>query len=140
MTGLAGALFTPAGQAYFSSPDIKSRPLFGLVAITRKAGYLVGPALGYVLFKIDFSLICLTSAIPFVVFGLIFMRLDVDPLVKTTAQAKGWFDGVSHVFKKRRFLIFSSTLSVYFLFVGQLFFTLPMEVKLRGGSENMLIE
>lgn len=148
LTGFAGALFTPAAQAYFSGQDILSRAqMFSLVGVARNGGELLGPVCGLLLLSVSFEVLCLVSALPFALFALVFtVLLPSARKPQKTRQATntdtadnksaGVSAMVAAVLGNREFIKFSVLMSGYFMLINQISFAIPMHIVNQDGAQQ----
>lgn len=155
LTGFAGALFTPAAQAYFSrQTEISSAQMFSLVGVARNAGELLGPVCGVLLLSVSFDLLCLISATPFALFALVFAFLIPEPkksadsaadsssaASSSSATSSGTAGGgvkhmISGVFNNRPFLLFSGLMTGYFMLINQISFAIPIHIVNQNGEQQ----
>ena len=148
LTGFAGALFTPAAQAYFSRQTaISSAQMFSLVGVARNAGELLGPVCGVLLLSVSFDLLCLISATPFALFALVFAFLIPEPKKSTdsaanlsSATSSGTAGGVKQmirgVFNNRPFLLFSGLMTGYFMLINQISFAIPIHIVNQNSEQQ----
>ncbi|KZN68215.1 transporter [Pseudoalteromonas luteoviolacea CPMOR-1] len=145
LTGFAGALFTPAAQAYFSKQNVLSRAqMFSLVGVARNGGELLGPVCGVLLLSISFDILCIISALPFALFALVFTVLipehqqkeksGSDAKSSATAQGGGVKAMVAGVLSNRAFLKFSAVMAGYFMLINQISFAIPMHIVEQQGT------
>ncbi|WP_247686941.1 MDR family MFS transporter [Pseudoalteromonas luteoviolacea] len=145
LTGFAGALFTPAAQAYFSKQQVLSRAqMFSLVGVARNGGELLGPVCGVLLLNISFDMLCIVSALPFALFALVFTVLiperqkqdksGNDDKSSATSQNGGVKAMVAGVLGNRAFLKFSAVMAGYFMLINQISFAIPMHIVDQQGS------
>lgn len=140
LTGFAGALFTPAAQAYFAKQETLSRAqMFSLVAVARNGGELLGPVCGLILLNVNFAALCLVSAIPFVIFAIIFaFLLPASQQRKTQPDAQAKMSPsksiISTVFSNREFLLFCAVMTGYFMLINQISFAIPIHITSQDGE------
>lgn len=134
LTGFAGALFTPAAQAYFATQQVLTRAqMFSLVGIARNAGELIGPLCGVLLLAVSFDLLCVIAALPFALFALIFLKLlksdkNTLPQKNSDSQIPSHQSGgiLTNVLSNKRFVMFSLVMSGYFMLINQISFAIPL--------------
>ncbi|MFC3032702.1 MFS transporter [Pseudoalteromonas fenneropenaei] len=145
LTGFAGALFTPAAQAFFAKQEaISSTQMFSLVAIARNAGELLGPVCGVLLLSISFDLLCLIAALPFALFAVVFYLLlpNKTASASTTATEKteqnqqnaSIANTIRTVLSNKAFLTFSAVMSGYFMLINQISFAIPIHLVASSGT------
>jgi len=147
LTGFAGALFTPAAQAYFAAQkDISRAQMFSLVGIARNAGELLGPVCGVLLLSVSFDVLCLSAGAPFAIFALIFAFL----LPKGKKQASdsrgqnqvspaansGIKEMINGVLTNTPFIKFSVLMTGYFMLINQISFAIPIHIVNHNGAQQ----
>ncbi|GLU48569.1 MFS transporter [Nocardiopsis ansamitocini] len=138
LTGLAGALFSPAVEAALAEQGaglerrgtITRSELFALFAVCGEVGAVAGPLLGALLLRVDFALVCLVAAGAFVLIGLAHVRWlpRSAPRHATEPVLAGW----SEVLGNRVFWLFALCYSGYLLSHNQLYLALPAELQRAG--------
>ncbi len=143
LTGFAGALFTPAAQAYFSQQkDISRAQMFSLVGIARNGGELFGPVCGVMLLSVSFDTLCLGAAAPFAVFALIFTFLLPSDSKKSTFNASattadsGIKKMITGVLSNKPFIKFSALMTGYFMLINQISFAIPIHIVNQNGAQQ----
>ncbi|ESP90638.1 MULTISPECIES: MFS transporter [Pseudoalteromonas] len=144
LTGFAGALFTPAAQAYFSKQQVLSRAqMFSLVGVARNGGELLGPVCGLLLLNISFDILCIVSALPFAMFAVVFTLLipqhqkqqQSDQTNASSSSKQGGVKAmVAGVLSNREFLKFSAVMAGYFMLINQISFAIPMHIVNQQGA------
>ncbi|MBQ4837194.1 MFS transporter [Pseudoalteromonas luteoviolacea] len=144
LTGFAGALFTPAAQAYFSKQQVLSRAqMFSLVGVARNGGELLGPVCGLLLLNISFDILCIVSALPFAMFAVVFTLLipqhqkkqqSDKANVSSSSKQGGVKAMVAGVLSNREFLKFSAVMAGYFMLINQISFAIPMHIVNQQGA------
>ncbi|HEX7305829.1 MFS transporter [Lentzea sp.] len=132
LTGVAGAIFTPAVVLYLTheSPGRRAEA-FSVYNVVANAGTLLGPVLGAVLLSVDFRLI---SAIACAVFAcLTVAQLLVLPKHVVEAPTGSVLHSWREVLGNRRFLLFTLAGSSYFALFNQLYLALPLEAQRVTG-------
>ncbi|GAB3252281.1 MFS transporter [Kineosporia babensis] len=135
LTGLAGAVFSPAVRAYLMQDAGEHRAeAFAVLNTVGHAGALIGPLLGAALITVDFRLVAAVACVIFAVLtvGQV-LALPARPVPKLeTSLLGGW----AEVLGNRRFLLFALGGSVYFALFGQLYLALPVEAQRVSGVEG----
>ncbi|MEM5549359.1 MFS transporter [Pseudoalteromonas neustonica] len=127
LTGFAGALFTPAAQAYFAhAQGISKANMFALVGVARNAGELLGPVCGLLLISMSFGLLCGVAAFPFLCFGIAFIYYL--PTAKKSQKSAGLNtrDLIKTVLGNRAFLQLCAVMMGYFMLINQISFAMPI--------------
>lgn len=144
LTGFAGALFTPAAQAYFAKQEMLSRAqMFSLVGVARNGGELLGPVCGLLLLNVGFDILCAAAALPFLLFTIVFCVLlpsaskvkSAKP-VSSTGEKSNIKTMVSGVLGNRAFLKFSAIMMGYFMLINQISFAIPIHIVNQAGAQQ----
>lgn len=120
LAGLGGALFdAPKNAAVTALTNSTNRSrVFSLMGVFGNLGMVVGPLIGALLLSIDFRTLALVSGsvylVAFVVVALSLPRLGAAP-----GKAAG-LSGLGVVARDRRFVLFTTLVSGYFLLSSQL--------------------
>lgn len=139
LSGFAGALFTPAAQAYFSEQqDLPNERLFALVSVARSGGELLGPVLGVILLSVHFSFLCMVAALPFCIFAGLFACYLRSEHSQANSRLTSLFSHLQVAIRKPAFIVFCLIMMSYFVLINQLTFSLPIEMQRRGGGEYWL--
>jgi MFS family permease len=136
LSGLAGALFSPAARSYLAVAAGDRRPeVFALANVVGRAGMLAGPVLGVLLLRVSFPAVSLTAAALFL--ALMLAQLRYLP-VQESAMTRGkdtlrslWRE----VFTNRAFVLFSIAMVGSLTLFNQLYLGLPLEVSRLTGDE-----
>lgn len=141
LTGVGGALFSPALEAQLSHADqpaqhgTKHRSVFVWLAITGEVGAVLGPVLGSALLGWGFDA-ALTAGIGVfaAVTVLLWWRLPASgPSTRSTAPPRSAVSpSVPACLRDRRFLAFCALCSMNLLAYNQLYFAVPVELERRG--------
>lgn len=153
LTGVGGALFSPALEAQLSHADDPTGPsrgtsgrrsVFVWLAIIGEAGAVVGPVLGSALlgWGLDAALtagIAVFSAVTV----LLWWRLPAEPrrprrpenTPDDGAPESGW---IPACLRTPRFVLFCALVSVNLLAYNQLYFAIPVELERRGLAPEWL--
>jgi MFS family permease len=141
LTGIAGALFSPAVDAALArtvtvddrSADAARLEAFSLLNLAGQIGAVLGPLIGAALLAADFRLVCVCAASVFVVMALVHLR---------------WFPGEDRgadapaarlsLPRDRTFLAFALLVAVQVVVYNQLYFLLPDAVDTAWGSQTPL--
>ncbi|CAH9050229.1 Multidrug resistance protein MdtH [Pseudoalteromonas holothuriae] len=141
LTGFAGALFTPAAQAYFAKQEMISRAqMFSLVGVARNGGELLGPLCGLLLLNIGFDILCIVASIPFLIFTVIFTILLPKSAISshtkhnTNTSSKNISGMITRVLGNRGFLKFSAIMMGYFMLINQISFAIPIHIVNQSGE------
>lgn len=144
LTGFAGALFTPAAQAYFAKQERISRAqMFSLVGVARNGGELLGPVCGLLLLNMSFDVLCIVASAPFFLFTIVFYLLipaKTDKRAAAISKNKGpgekrsIADMVSGVLGNREFIKFSMIMMGYFMLINQISFAIPLHIVGQAGE------
>lgn len=141
LTGIGGALFSPAIEALLAKAGTQSEAdgrrsraeWFALFAVCGELGAVLGPVAGALLAGLGFRQVALTGASVFVVaLAVLFFCLPAARRRKRTLQVLPWWT----TFRQPRFVAFILAYSVWLLSYNQLYLALPVEIQRAGGSER----
>jgi MFS family permease len=144
LTGFAGALFTPAAQSYFAKQETLSRAqMFSLVGVARNGGELLGPVCGLLLLNVGFDMLCVSAALPFLLFTIVFSILlpnasqEKNTKPASDQEGKRSIKGmVSGVLGNVSFLKFSAVMMGYFMLINQISFAIPIHIVNQAGEQQ----
>jgi len=139
LSGLAGALFSPALRAYLASETTGQRAeLFALSSVFGQTGSLTGPLLGVLLLRLSFAAVCLCAAGMFFLLMLLQLRyLPSRPRVATGPARSVWQEW-GEVARNRPFVLFSLAVVGYLVLYNQLYLGIPLEVSRLTGSDSLI--
>ncbi len=163
LTGLGGALFSPALQSLVAAADARSRPtrrpgrpsLFAALVLVGEIGAAVGPLAGAALLGLGFSATVLVGAALFAAVGAALWcvipadagravaasrgepRAGSEPVGGAAAVPAASADRWAAV-RDRRFLAFSALFAVDLVAYNQLYLGLPLELA-RAGAGNAAV-
>jgi DHA1 family multidrug resistance protein-like MFS transporter len=138
LAAIGGALFeSPRAAAIAALTNSRNRARFySLSGVIGGLGMTLGPLLGALLIKFDFSFVALTAAGSFVVTFL--LGLLLLPQVRVATERRGLWDGVGLALHDRPFMLFNLLLMGYWFMWVQLTISLPLIAKeLSGVSESV---
>lgn len=156
LTGMGGALFSPALESLVGkaedrrrrSAGAKAPTLFALLAICGEIGAVAGPLLGGLLLGISFSWAALAGAVVFAVMtGVLWLSLPAEASRPASAPLEPGVplqpagpntDGIAAMLRNRRFVAFAALYSVNLLAYNQLYFGLPIELTRSGAGPAAL--
>ncbi|OAE03190.1 MFS transporter [Arthrobacter sp. OY3WO11] len=167
LTGMGGALFSPALESLVGKAEERRRStsgkvpaLFALLAICGEIGAVAGPLLGALLLGVSFTWAALAGAVVFTVMaGVLWHRLPAEEPRQAPAMQKpatplrpaarqtdrtgvvertGRTEGTAAMLRDRRFVAFAALYSVNLLAYNQLYFGLPIEVARTGAGPEAL--
>jgi DHA1 family multidrug resistance protein-like MFS transporter len=136
LAALGGALFeSPRAAAIAALTDERDRARFySISGVVGGLGMALGPLLGALLIKFDFSLVALVASACF--FTTFFVTLVLLPPVRVAAGRRGMWDGVGLALRDRPFMLFNVLLMGYWFMWVQLTISLPLIAKeISGQSE-----
>ncbi|PPF67077.1 MFS transporter, partial [Clavibacter michiganensis] len=155
LTGMGGALFSPALQSLVAAADVRGRPtrgrgrpsLFAALVLVGEVGAAVGPLVGAALLGFGFSATVLVGAGLFGVVGVVLWCLipagaDVPagrtgsaaaPALRGSPAPRPAADRWAAV-RDRRLLAFSSLFAVDLVAYNQLYLGLPLELERAGAG------
>jgi hypothetical protein len=136
LTGLGGALLSPAARAYVA-PAAGSRRVeaFALFDATLHGGSLLGPLIGSLLLGFDFRLVCFAASAMFALVGLLQWRFLPDADIPVDARGGSLLRSWGEPLKNRAFMLFTLSLVGYFFLYNQVYLGLPLEVRRLTGSD-----
>jgi MFS family permease len=133
LTGLAGALFSPAVRTYIAVEAAGRRAeAFALFTLFANVGTLAGPLLGSVLLLAGFRVSAILAAAIFAV--LTVWQVVVLPVRRVPPASTSVLADWREVFADRRFLAFTAAASGLFALESQLYLVLPWEAQRQTGS------
>lgn len=165
VTGIGGALFSPAMQSLVASAAERSSAhkgsvqddsthsaaarknqgssLFALLVVCGEVGTVVGPLLGALLLNTSFDTALLVAAGIFAVMAAVFLCFLPKPqresrktAVKTPGSPSA--SGLWSCLREKRFIGFTAFYSVNLLAANQLYFGLPVELERSGAGGSAL--
>jgi MFS family permease len=134
LTGVAGAVFSPAVRTYLGhEAGERQAEAFAVYNVAAHVGTLIGPLLGAALLAVDFRLVAVVAC---AVFGVLTLAqvlvLPGRPVERFERGVLGsWWD----VLRNRRFVAFTLFGSAYFGLYNQLYLALPVEAQRVTGTE-----
>ncbi len=136
--GLAGSLFDAplaATIAALTTPDERNR-FYSLYGITSELGTVIGVQIGVLLIALSFQAVALGAALCFLSAAL--ASLIFLPPIRTPGEHTQPFAGIRLALHDIRFLLFSALLMGFWFMWVQLTISLPLAVKLIGGTNATL--
>jgi MFS family permease len=162
LTGLGGALFSPALETLVAAADARTREtrpvgrpsLFAALIVVGEVGAAVGPVAGALLLGLSFSAAVLAGAAVFTVVGIVLWRIiPAEPGLAAPHHAapdhaepghtsddraaSGRIDPWASI-RHRRFVVFAALFSVNLLAYNQLYLGLSFEVERTDGGTGTL--
>jgi MFS family permease len=137
VSGLGGAVFSPASRAYISvSAPQRRAEIFALENAFSQAGALLGPLVGLALLGISLETVALTSAAVF--FCLMVFQSRFLPVVHSPSGGASMsiLAGWAEVLRNRPFVLFAIAMFGQFTLINQLYLGLPLEIERLTGSET----
>lgn len=135
LTGLAGAVFSPAARAYLAHESGEHRLLaFSLLNVAGEAGTFLGPLLGSLLLVLDFRVVALVAGAVFAVLTVA-QALLLPPRQPEPARQPVWSDW-REVLTNRRYVLYTVAASGIFVLYNQLYLTLPLEASRVTGVSS----
>ena len=120
LAGVGGGLFDApknAAVTALSTPDNRVR-VFSLMSMAGNLGMVIGPLIGALLSGFDFRTVALASACAYLA-ALVILLLAV-PRIPGTQKSGSGLGGLLTVVRDRRFVLFTLTLSGYFVLSTQI--------------------
>ena len=136
LTGLGGALLSPAVKAYLAHAAGPRRlEAFALLDVTMHGGSLLGPLIGALLLGVEFRLVCFAAAAMFALVALLQWRyLPTSEVPEATSQ-RSMLRSWGAPLRNRPFMLFCASLLGYFFLYNQVYLGLPLEIQRLTGSE-----
>jgi MFS family permease len=131
MTGFAGALFTPAYQAFLArmtEGHPEREKIYAFQNVTTESGAFFGPLVGVSMLKLGFTALSFASAAIF--FFLFLLQRRYLPRLEGSEHLSAeavWKDWIS-VFKRPDFVVFCFLMSSYYVMYNQIYILLPLGV------------
>ncbi|WP_394617314.1 MFS transporter [Lentzea sp. JNUCC 0626] len=137
LTGLAGALFSPAVESSLAQevPAPARADAFAAFAVGGEIGAVTGPLLGIAVAG-RFQIACAAGAVLFTLIALVHWGLL--PGRPGAHRDEPLLDGWRQVFGNRRFLVFAAGCSAYWVSYNQLYLALPVELESNGAPASAL--
>ncbi|MFC6081959.1 MFS transporter [Sphaerisporangium aureirubrum] len=136
LTGLAGALFNPAVRAYLAEEAGERRvEAFAAFNAFYQLGILAGPLIGFLLYKVDFSAVCLTAALMFAALTVAQLRALPPQRTSTHRTGRPFLADWSEALSNRNFMLFAGAMSGSYILNFQIYLTLPLEIRRTTGGE-----
>jgi MFS family permease len=139
LTGLAGAVFSPAARAYLAHEAAERRLLaFSLLNVAGEAGTFLGPLLGSLLLMVDFRVVAVAAGAVFAVLTVA-QLFALPPRAPEPARQPVWSDW-REVVTNRRYVRYTVAASGIFVLYNQLYLTLPLEAgRVTGVSSTSAV-
>lgn len=139
LTGLAGAMFSPALRAYIATESTGRRAeIFALDNIFSQVGTLAGPLVGVVLLSVSFTFMSLVAGGIFFALMILQMRyLPRQRVAESRARRSVWREW-REVMANRAFVWFALAMFGYYTLYNQLYLGLPLEVQRVTGSDQLV--
>ncbi len=137
LAALGGSLFeAPKSAAGAALTTPAERPAFyRTLGIVGNIGMAVGPALGALLLRFDFSIVCLAAAAVFVVAAVLAIAW-LPPVRVSSGPTKHLADGMVLALRDRRFVLLTVLVMGFWFLAVQYSITIPLMVKAVGGSND----
>lgn len=144
LTGMGGALFSPALEALMARAGTQSEAAggrtrarwFAWLAVCGETGAVIGPVLGAALLGAGFQEVALGGAVVFTIaLGILYWRLPAVSRQATASRAPLSF---LTALRDRPFMLFALAYSSYLLSYNQLYLALPVELTRIGSSDAMM--
>ncbi|HEU5088766.1 MAG TPA: MFS transporter [Roseiflexaceae bacterium] len=136
LAALGGAMFdspSSAAIAALTREDERSR-FYSLLGVVGGLGMTIGPLLGAVLLRLNFSLVAFVAAASFfIAFGVTFFLL---PPVRVATGTRGLLEGITMALHDRRFVMFNLLLMGYWFMWVQLTISMPLLARAVSGTND----
>ena len=136
LAAIGGALFESPRAAAFAAlarPEERQR-FYSLAGVIGGIGMAVGPLLGAVLLRVDFSVAALVGA-GFFTINLV-QTLIFLPAVRVASEPGRFGSGISLVLRNRPFIIYTLLLMGYWFMWVQLTISLPLVAQQLSGTSD----
>jgi DHA1 family multidrug resistance protein-like MFS transporter len=136
LAALGGSLFeSPRSAAIAALTDETNRArYYSVVGVVGSLGMTLGPLVGALLLRMDFSVVALTSASCYVVtFVLTALLL---PRVRVANERRGLTYGIGLALRDRPFMLFNTLLMGYWFMWVQLSISLPLVARAISGTSD----
>jgi DHA1 family multidrug resistance protein-like MFS transporter len=137
LSALGGALFDAPSRAAMAALTVERERarFFAINAVVGNLGMIVGPLVGALLIRYNFSVVCLVAAACFaVIFGAVLLL----PPVQVADSKQRMSFGLSLAFRDRTFVTFTALLMGYWFMWVQLTLSLPLAgERLTGSSDTV---
>lgn len=166
VTGIGGALFSPALESLIASAELRRKPaqgqrtsLFAWLVICGEVGAVTGPLLGSLLLGIGFDITLLSGAIVFTVMAGVFWRFiprttpgvalsaapatvsrpaELEPAKAAPLEQGAKAAPLFACLKDKRFVVFAIFYGTNLVAYNQLYFGLPVEAERSGAGVESL--
>jgi MFS family permease len=136
LTGLGGALLSPAIKAYLAHVAGPRRiEAFALLDVTIHGGSLLGPLVGAMLLGVDFRVVCYGAAAMFALVTLLQWRFLPASDLPVAPTEQSIFQSWGAPLANRPFVLFCASVLGYFFLYNQVYLGLPLEIQRLTGSE-----
>ena len=136
LTGLGGALLSPAIKAYLAhAAGPRRTEAFALLDVTIHGGSLLGPLIGVLLLGVDFRLVCYVAAAMFALVALLQWRFLPASDLPVAPAEQSIFRSWGAPLANRPFVLFCASVLGYFFLYNQVYLGLPLEIQRLTGSE-----
>ncbi|ALJ20669.1 MFS transporter [Microbacterium sp. No. 7] len=140
LTGMGGALFSPALETLVARTDVARRSrrttLFALLAVAGETGAAIGPVAGALLLGWGFPAVATCGAALFALVAIVLSALL--PRDDGPRRPRRERDGAFAVLRDRRFVALAALASVNLLAYNQLYLGLPVELDRVGAGPEAL--
>lgn len=142
LTGMGGALFSPALEALVARADARRQgsgrktTLFALLAVFGETGAAIGPVVGAALLGWGFAAVAGGGAVLFVLIALVLC--GILPREERTGRARRASSSFATVLRDRRYVALALLASVNLLAYNQLYLGYPVELTRVGAGDGTL--
>jgi MFS transporter, DHA1 family, multidrug resistance protein len=136
LAALGGALFeSPRSAAIAALTDERNRArYYSIVGVAGSMGMTLGPLIGALLLRLDFSVVALVAASCYIVtFAVTAVLL---PAVRVASERRGLSYGIGLALRDRPFMVFNVLLMGYWFMWVQLSISLPLEARAISGTSD----
>lgn len=139
LAGFGGSLFEApksAAGAALTAPSERAA-FYRTLGVVGNTGMALGPAVGALLLRFDFTVVALAASAIFAVAGA--LAIALLPPVRVSAAGTGHLlAGVQLAVRDRRFVTFTVLGMGYWFLAAQYIITLPLMVKAVGGGDGQV--
>jgi predicted MFS family arabinose efflux permease len=138
VTGLAGALFTPAVRVGLALEAGERRiEAFALSNIVYRVGAVAGPLLGLALIAVSFRATCLAAAGVFAVLSL--LQIRSLPRQEVEARDSRVLHDIRTAAANRSLIAFSMAMAGAYLLSFQIYLAIPIQARTVAGADGNLL-
>jgi MFS family permease len=139
LTGLAGALFSPAARGYLAVENAGRRAeVFAISSVFTQTGVLLGPLVGAILLGFSFRYVSLAAAAGFLLLAILQYVLLPQRNDHVETEHHSFLNDWKEVLANRSFLALGIAMLAYFTLFNQIYVGLAIEVRRATGSDSTI--